>query len=148
MPTTIKAHLQQGGTHAHKAHSGTPGTGDQGDCPLDHTDHLLHMDTQLRLGDIEDLPNTEKRTERDTQNVKTNMSQMKNKTKQNRRKVQKNNSIKWRQATYQIEFKTLIKRMLNELNGEIDEHSENFNKKAASAKKDIEKRAQKRSSQK
>ena len=37
---------------------GVPNTGDQGDCTLGPTKHLLHKATLPRLGIIADLPNT------------------------------------------------------------------------------------------
>ena len=106
---------------------GTPGEAQviKEAVPLGCTGHVLHKATHSSLGGIAALPNIHiQHREAAKMRRQRNMSQMK---EQNRTPEKELNNIDTSNLL-DAEFKTLVKRMLNELRERIDELSENCNK--------------------
>ena len=104
---------------AHVGVTGATGSGDIGGWVTGPTRHLLYKATLLRLGDIIDLPNTRnKHREVAKMERQINMSQMKEeKPTENELNEME---VKQTKNLLNMEFKTIIIRMLKEL-------TENFN---------------------
>ena len=96
-------------------------------APLGSTGHLCKV-ILLRLKYIAALPNTEKQTQKSSQNRDTNKHVPIERTEQNSRKTTKQNGDK--QST-RLRVKNIGYKMLNEF-------SENFNKEVRNIKKEIE----------
>lgn len=77
IPTVIKAQLQP----TQEIFLEHPALVIRETAPLGPKGHLLHKATWPRLGDIAELPNTLKQTQRGSQNEEKNMSQMKEQEK-------------------------------------------------------------------
>lgn len=92
-------------------------------APQGLTGRLLNKATQSRLGDVSDLPNTKRQTQRGCHNKETNMAPIKEEKKMLEKQLNK-----WKTSNLpHTEFKTMVKRTHKDL-------TENFNKEIASIK--------------
>ena len=89
--------------------------------PLGLTEHLLHKTTLPRLGDIADLTNTQKQKEAAKIGRQGYVCQMKE-----QEIIPEKDLNEIEETSHQIEFKTMLRRMLKELSGRMGEISENL----------------------
>lgn len=102
---------------------------------LSPADHLLYTNILPRLGDIEDLPNTQKQIKQDSQNWESKKHAPTEKTGEIPRKRTKRNGEK-QSTRYRVQ--AMVIRMLKGLKGRTDNLSENLKKKGEIIKKDTE----------
>lgn len=102
---------------------------------LGHEKHTPRKASLPRRGDVANLSDTEKQTQRGSQSEEAKtMSQMTEQEKIPGKKPKRNGG----RQTARCRAQKLVRKMLNELGRKINDLSENFKKRIVSLKKDIE----------